>query len=224
MVLFGEFDVSAESFALYETLQQLPDLVIEVERVAATDEVITPYFSISGCSPVAFEETVENDSSVADLERIDSLKGSALYRADWVVNVESIVYAYTTIGATILEASAQYDRWELRMRFADEESLNRFDDYCSERDISFELTKLYKRADPYSEGKYGLTPKQREALVAAWETEYFTSPNVALADVAERLEISSQALSKRLNRGHESLVEHTLVVTPPSEDSTPAGG
>ncbi|MDG5758196.1 bacterio-opsin activator domain-containing protein [Natronococcus sp. A-GB1] len=215
MTLFGEFYVPAKSFALYETLQALPDLVIEVERAAATDEIITPYFSIAGCRPEEFERAAERDSSVAELQKIDSLKGQALYRADWVVNVESIIYAYTAIGSTILEASAQYDSWELRMRFSDEESLDRFSEYCFERGIPFELTKLYHQANPRSEGRYGLTPKQHKALVMAWEMDYFTSSKVTLVDVAEQLDISAQALSKRLSRAHDSLIEHTLMVTPP---------
>lgn len=217
MALFGEFYVPAESFALYETLQAEPDLVVEIERVAATDEVITPYFLVNGCPPADFERAAERDRSVSNLRRVDDFEESTLYRANWVVNVESIVYAYTTLGSTILEASAQHDSWELRIRFTDRQALDLFQTYCEDRDIPFELTKLYEQAQPHGRGKYELTEKQHRSLVTAWEMGYYDSSDVTLTDVADELGVTHQALSKRLQRGHHNLIEHTLMVTPPDE-------
>lgn len=220
MTVFAEFHVPASSFALYETLQAKPEVVVEIERVAATEELVTPYFVIDGCEPASFEAVAADDPSVEHLERIDEFRESTLYRAEWVTDIEPLVYAYTAIDATILQASAQHGLWELRMRFPDESSLSSFDERCRDLEVGLEVTRLYEQSTREENGKrkFGLTEKQHEALVMAWELEYFSSPAVTLSDVATELDISPQALSTRLRRGHDRLIEHTIAVTPPGDE------
>jgi predicted DNA binding protein len=216
MSLFGEFRVPADSFALGRTLEAEPEIVIEIERVAATDEVLTPYFWMSGSDEAAFEAAVERDPSVADVRRLDEFEKATLYRASWTDNIETIVYAYTQIGATILEATGQRDVWQLRMRFEDRGRLSAFRAYCDENDIPFTLTQLHELGTPHSGVRYGLTQKQQRALVQAWKSGYFDSPRKAsLSEVAAELGITQQSLSQRLRRGHRALIENTLVVVPP---------
>ncbi|AGB36540.1 helix-turn-helix domain-containing protein [Natronococcus occultus] len=226
MSLFGEFRIPADAFALHETLRSLPELVIEIERVVAADEVLTPYLWVSGVDHGAFEHATDADPSIRNVEHIDDYERSMLYRGEWASDVDSLVYAYTELGATILEASAHRDEWELRMRFTDRESLDEFQSYCSEFDVPYRLTQLFARAHSRGVGQYGLSKKQHEALVTAWEMGYFSSQSVSLADVADELGITPQSLSERLQRGHQALIENALAVTPPGqgprESSMPA--
>ena len=217
MSLYGEFTVPAEAFALYQTLQEAPETVIEIERVAATNEVLTPYFWASGGELETFETAIEHDPSVEGLTQLDEFEQATLYRANWTENIETIVYAYTQIGATILEASGHRNQWELRMRFDDRDRLEDFQTYCREMDIPFRLTQLHELSQPRTGSQFELTPKQHEALVTTWNEDYFTSPEVTLTDVADELDISQQSVSQRLDRGYEKLIEHTLIVTPPGE-------
>lgn len=218
MSLFGEFRVPAEAFALSETLAAVPDLVVETERVVATDEALTPYFWVSGADRDGFEAAAADDPSIRDLQHIDDVDRAALYRAAWTENVESIVFASTTIGATILEACARNDEWELSIRFDDRNRLDEFREYCDDHDVPFRLVQLYERAHPRAGGSYGLTRKQHDALVTAWEMGYYGSSDVSLTDVADELGISQQSLSRRLQRGYDSLIRHALAVTPPSSE------
>ncbi|GAB3025077.1 bacterio-opsin activator domain-containing protein [Natronobiforma cellulositropha] len=218
MSLYGEFQVPAEVFALYETLQQVPETTVEIERVVATDEVLTPYFWVAGEDQRAFETAARDDPSISDCRRLDDFEQATLYRASWTENIETIVYAYAEVGATILEASGQSDWWELKMRFDDRERFDAFRTYCADNDIPFRLTQFHELARPQTGSQYGLTPKQHDALVTAWKREYFTSPSVSLTDVASELGISQQSLSQRLQRGFHSLIAHTLVVTSPETD------
>jgi predicted DNA binding protein len=220
MSLFGEFHVPAKAFALHETLRVMPELIVEIERVVATDEILTPYFWASGVDRGEFEQAVGSDPTVRDVQYIDDYDRSMLYRARWTEKVESLVYAYTEVGVTILDASAQRDEWELRMRFNDRDGLDQFQSYCSDYDIPYRLTQLFARAHPRGVGQYGLTEKQHEALVTAWEMGYFSSSSVSLEDIADRLGITQQSLSERLYRGHEALISNTLTVTPPSKQSS----
>lgn len=56
-----------------------------------------------------------------------------------------------------------------------------------------------------------MTDDQREALEAALQKGYYAIPSEAtMAEIASDLDISQQALSERLRRGHRALVEALL--------------
>lgn len=216
MSVFAEFHVPTDSFALAQTFRQAPETVIEIERVVATKNLMTPYFWVSGGGRDEFPTAAEADPSIQDLTQVDAFGEADLYRANWTENVESIIHAYTQYGATIFEATGAEDVWELRLRFDNRDHLREFQAYCVENDLSFDLQRLHDLAHPLTAGQYGLTDKQREALVTAWESGYFETPRkVTLDEVADQLGISQQALSNRLRRGQQNLIPSTLTVTPP---------
>jgi predicted DNA binding protein len=218
MSLFGEFRVPAAEFALHATLQAVPDAVVEIDRVVAAEDRLTPYFWISDGDPDEVADATKSDPSVQNLRRLDEFEDTILFRAEWTENIETIVYAYTNVGATILEATGEADEWILRMRFDDRDQLNDFQEYCNEEDIYFDLTQLHEITFPRTGSRYGLTPKQNEALVTAWEMGYFESPREAsLTEVADSLGIAPSTLSGRLRRAHDELIADALVVTHPSE-------
>jgi len=217
MSLFGEFQVPAHAFALHETLTVLPGARIEVERVVATDSVLTPYFWVSAVDVEAFEDAAAADPSVQGLRQLDSFEDATLYRAEWTKNVESVVYLSTQMNAVILEAVGTVDHWRLQMRFDGHEALGAFRDYCAEIDVGFQLLRLHELSQPLNGEQYGLTDRQADALRTAWEVGYFESPRAAsLEAVADELGVSQQSVSNLLRRGHNALVESTLMATPES--------
>lgn len=217
MSLFAEFHVPSETFALHQTLQAVPDVVVVIERVVAAQQKLTPYFWVAGETD-AFEQAVANDPSITDLHRVDEFDDSSLYRGTWTQNVENIVYAYTELGATIVEATGQADEWELRIRFDDRAGLREYRNYCEREHIPFALTGLYEIQHERSGAQFGLTPKQHEALTTAWEWGYFKVPREAsLDEIADQLGITKQALSERIQRAIDTFVANALEVTPPSE-------
>lgn len=219
MSLFAEFLVPSDEFALYSTLDQLPELVIDIDRVAATDELLTPYFWVSEVDLDEFEAVASEDPSVDGLQRLDDFESASLYRATWPVNVDTIVYAYTHTGATILEAKGEGGFWDIRMRFDDRGPLDEFQEYTEREDISFQLKQLYETSHPRTGAQYGLTEKQHEALIRAWELGYFEDPRTAtLEDVADDIGITRQSLSQRLRRAHHALIANTIRVTPISKE------
>ncbi|WP_135363384.1 helix-turn-helix domain-containing protein [Halosimplex halophilum] len=219
MSLFAEFHVPSEDFALSSTLERLPDLVVEIDRVAASEEVLTPYFWVSGVDLDEFETAAEADPSIEDLRRLDDFEAASLYRGTWTENVDTMVYASTQAGATILEAKGQHGVWDIRIRFDGREPLDEFQRYADRYDISFRLEKLYETDHPRTGSRYGLTAKQYEALNTAWELGYFEDPReTTLDEVADELGITRQSLSQRLRRGHHALVANTIRVTPLAEE------
>jgi predicted DNA binding protein len=212
--IFAEFAVGSEDFALGQTLETEPETLIEIDRVAATEKILTPYFWVSDVGLEAFESAAADDPSVEDLRRLDEFESASLYRATWTQNVETIVYAYTRIEATILEASGRAGEWRIRMRFDGRGPLESFQDFTQERDISYSLSQLHELEHARSGTQYGLTKKQHEALETAWEMGYFATPReTKMADVAAELGVTRQSLSERLRRGERTLVANTLAVT-----------
>lgn len=218
MSIFGEFRVAADTFTLSSTLEAVPEAVVEIDRVVASREVLTPYFWVSDVSFEAFESAAEDDATIRDLHRLDGYEDArtALYRAEWTDQVDALVTAFIQSGTMILEALGRDDQWELRIRFDDTDALDRFQERCASQDMEFEVERLYRTEQPQTGGQYGLTKKQQEALVTAWEEDYFETPREnSLSDVAAELGIAQQSLSDRLRRAHNRLVANTLVVTSP---------
>ena len=219
MSVIAEFTVPSDDFALHHALTAAPEMVVEIERVVATmGDRIMPYFWVSGGDQSDFEDAFRDDPSVQNTTFVDAVDRSVLYRAEWTENIQSIVYAYVDIGATILQATGRDEQWELQLRFDDHEKVSEFQNYCDENDISFELTRLYELEQPMASAQYGLTPKQRTTLVTALELGYYDVPQAStMEDLAEALDISQQALSKRLHHGHEGLVKNALTVSHPDD-------
>lgn len=219
MSVFAEFRVPAGAFVFTRAFEAEPEMVVEIERVVATDEeYLTPYFWVSGISPEAFEAAVEDDNSVSNLRKLDQSDIMTIYRADWREHVEALVYAYTHIGASILEAKGIAKEWILRMRFDDRENIDGFTEYLRGNDLSFELRRIHEISHPRPGEQFGLTPKQTEALVTAWEMGYFDLPRVhSQDDIADALGITGSSLSDRFRRGLHTLVGNTLLVTGETE-------
>ncbi|MFC6904072.1 bacterio-opsin activator domain-containing protein [Halalkalicoccus tibetensis] len=215
-----EFTVPAEEFALYETLCVVPETTVAVERVVAhADDRIVPYFWTSGGDQEAFERAARDDHSVAELTKLDQRDGAALYRAEWVEDVETVAYAYTQAGATLLNASGKDGRWELQLRFDDEDASSSFQHYLEESNRSAEIHRLYKPTQPQMEGQPGLTDLQHDTLVTALRAGYYEVPRgLSMDELAGELGVSQQALSNRLRRGHRTLVENALTVNLSHDD------
>lgn len=98
MSIIAEFGVPSDEFALYETLVAVPEMIVEIERVVAHEsDRIMPLFWTRGDSHADFEDAAD-DPSVENVTRLDDSDDAVLYRAEWVENVETVVYAYRTRG------------------------------------------------------------------------------------------------------------------------------
>lgn len=127
MSVIGEFSVPATALAMQQSLAAEPEMTIEIERVVAHDSgTLTPYFWIRGGDRDRFETAIRDDPSVLAATRLDDHEKGTLYRAEWPSDVESIGHAYLQTGATVLEASGRNERWELRLRFDDQEAVSTF--------------------------------------------------------------------------------------------------
>jgi predicted DNA binding protein len=224
MSLIVEFAIPADEFLLGEALCATPRAVVEIEQVVAhADERVTPYFWIAEGDIDAFEAAFPSDPSVEDVACVGDFDGSRLYRADWRDEGSAVVEAFRTIDMVLLEATGQDRRWQLRLRFDDWAGFDTFNGYRRDNDLSTTVERIYHPDEPNAGGQHGLTPVQRETLVAALEAGYYDEPRrVTHGQLADRLGVSQQAVSDRLHRAHGNLVASSLTVGEPDFDGEPA--
>lgn len=215
MSIFAEFELDAEMFAFSETFETLPEAVIEVERVIASNNVLTPYFWVSNVSFDEFETAGNGDPSIKGLRQIDCFEDMALYRAEWTDALVSTTSLVVDIASVILDATGTDGQWEIEMRFDNPDQLSEFQTFCSTNGIDITVRRLFELSQPLTGSQYGLTEKQQEALVAAWDAGYFETPRkTTLSEIADDLGITQQSLSNRLRRGHQMLIANTLTIEP----------
>lgn len=102
------------------------------------------------------------------------------------------------------------DHWEVQMRFPDRDAFEAFQRQIETVDLS--VKSIHHSEPALRANDYDISEPQREILLLAIEQGYFRVPRQAsLADLADTLDVSSQAASERLRRGLDSLVERTLL-------------
>jgi hypothetical protein len=210
-------DIDTEEFALGQSLPSVPDLEFEVVRVAAHDDSrLVPYVRVQSNDPASFEDLddlIEEDPSVAEARLLDDLGNERLYRMEWIQGIVVTAHILLDEGGTILRMHGQEDYWRLRVLLPEREALSRTDEFCRDKDLSFEIRNIYELSESVGSAEYGLTESQFEVLVTAAELGYFDVPRrVTMGELADHIGISQQAASERLRRGHQNLVDNALRV------------
>ncbi|UPV72944.1 helix-turn-helix domain-containing protein [Halorussus limi] len=212
MSVLAAFTVTSDDFLLAWTLERVPEMRIEIERVAVEDESVTPYFWASGEDFEGFEAALDDDPTIEGSVTLEDHGDQRLYQVTWKRNARGIVYAVSEVDATILQATSDGTDWSVELLFPDDGAVSAFQDYAATHDLSFELRWLHDSAHPEAFGQYEVTDEQREALVTAYRQGYFSVPGeVSLGELADELDISKNAASARLHRGYANLVENTLI-------------
>lgn len=220
MVLIVEGTLSSDQFVLAETFEAHPELSIRVGKIAANGEkTVMPLCWARNVPADRLLDTLEADPTVVDVELISEEAREDLYRMEWRDEIRLIVQVLTNSEATILDAIGTSDGWRFRVLYPDRDSLTKTDEFCDEHGISVRINSL-RSIDSDFANRYGLTSAQRDTLVEASKRGYFSVPReTSLQELAQEVGISHQALSERLRRGTEVLVENALLFEAPNEGS-----
>ncbi|WP_254535736.1 helix-turn-helix domain-containing protein [Halomarina litorea] len=205
--------IPAEEFALAQTLDGVPEATFDCEKLVETgDDSVMPLLWVRAPNFDALDEVLDADDTTRDVTLLTDLGEERLYRMEWVNQIPVVLRMITNSEATILSAATDGDQWVLRVLYPSREGLSDTVEFCEEQGLSFDVRSV-RELEGEPAGRHGLTEGQYEALTAAAERGYFAVPReVELADLAEDLDISHQALSERIRRGIESLVVDTLLV------------
>ncbi|AWB28324.1 helix-turn-helix domain-containing protein [Halococcoides cellulosivorans] len=161
----------------------------------------------------SFESGLDADDTVTDWVRLSGADDWRRYRVTLTEQGRRLMThpRWADESAVFLDGTRTRDCWRFRIQFPDENSFQRYVEYCDEHPVTFRPTRL-SRTDPATASeRFGLTPGQRQLLSDAQERGFFEVPReCTLEELAVDAPVSHQALSERLRRGMGSLVESTL--------------
>lgn len=214
MSLIGEAEIGSP--LLQGALAVAPEMTLHVEDIRPVDGETRLMFRAEGGDFDAFEEGLSTDPTIKSHRFIAAFDGRRLYR----VTLSPKGQAQSTYDVALAQDIVVFDQqvttegMYVRAHVPDREALATYREACRNLDIPFEVRRLYSAETTRqraSEGQFGVTPAQREALVHAADAGYFDVPRgTDLQSMADALGISPQALSARLRRGEYNLVVNTL--------------
>ena len=215
MATIAEFSVPTESFALAETLPRYPDVAVEVDRIAAHVATTSmPCVWATTADSPEFTEAVASDMTVESLHATAQFDDVCLYHIEWSDEINRLIAKMIDHEGVILEAAGRDEHWRLRIRFMTRDQLEAFQRYFTEHGPALHLEQLFVPKHP-RQTRGNVTPEQYEALTVAVELGYFHVPRSAsIRDLATHLGISHQAVSERLRRGTENIVQDILFFEP----------
>ena len=211
MSIIAEFTIDSNEFMFGASMANIQDTTIELERIVPTSDAVMPFFWVESDDFLQFEKKVRGDLHVDDLVELDRIDGSRLYRAIWTEEVDSLLEGLAQTEAVVLEAYGR-ENWVFRVRFQSHDQLAEFFNYLTYNDIDLHLDRVFSLTEQDSGGyTHGLTQEQREALVMAYERGYFATPSeTTLQEMADELDISSQAFSKRIRGAELKMLDQFL--------------
>lgn len=211
--VIGEFDVDSDAMA--ESFDRAPELSASlVQQSLGESGGLNVVADVSGGAIQAFEHGLGQDPTVGDWTRFSAETDPARYRISLTeTGREQLTHPqWSGDGALFLDGRRNRDVWRFRIQFPDEASLQRYVAYCEEKTIPLDPRRLSrsKRSSPTE--TFGLTPSQTETLVTASERGFFEIPRTCtLEELASSRSVTHQALSERIRRGLDSLIESTLL-------------
>lgn len=202
MTVLAELTIPSDAFTLGQVLGT-PGAQIEVLQAVSAGQALPPYVRITGeYDATAFEHRVRNDTCVGDLTAVDRTFQTSLYRLEWADELNGLFTIIQEHGLIIEAASGTAKHWTLGLRAPDQAAIEAVRRDCHTTDIPITALAIIHRTDGLDGRLYDLTPKQRDALRLAFERGYFTVPReVSLTELADELDISRQAFTRRLHRG-----------------------
>ena len=209
----AEVHVPAEEFTLHQTLVDAATARFEIERMVAHDaDRVLPFVWATADDQDALKATMEADPSVESLTLLSDYDETWLYRMEWIDRVQLVTHILLEHEAAVLDAAGADDEWHLRILFPSRESLSQTYDFAQKQGLTMDVHTIYQ----VSRGgydRYGLTEEQHETLLTAFDRGYYDIPHgVSTSELGEEFDITAQAVSKRLHRGHGNLVKEALVV------------
>lgn len=211
MTTIAELELPADEFALWETLDAVPETRFEVVRVVARDQnCAIPYLWVRSDDLPALEDALANDPSVEAATLLEELDGEYLFRMAWTYQIRILIHILVEEEATVLNARGGNDRWHFRILFPTRDSLSTTHEFCEEADFTIDLKRVYE-LDSTRHGRFGLTKSQYETLTTALELGYYDIPRgIDLEGLATEFDISYQSVSERLRRGHRNFIQNAL--------------
>lgn len=206
-----ECTLSHPEFPLADVTREVPTVTVRLERTAVDSCSKLLVFSASGERFEAFERALEESETASNPLVIERSPDRRSYRVELTEEAPLVSAVLVRVGARVLEVSGSDGEWDVHARFHSRQAFSAFRRYCADNDVTFSLHRLSRVGADGDRESAGLTRVRRETLRVAAEAGYFDVPRgISQSDLADRLGISSSAVSQRLRRATRQLVETNL--------------
>jgi predicted DNA binding protein len=205
--------LTAEQFALHETLTEHPTARFEIARAIATSsEEVMPFLWASGAPVSDLEASLREDPTTRTVELVSRFDDESLFRVSWTARVHTPFRALIGAdGAALLDVSTNGTEWRFCLIYPDAVAIDEVSEECEELGLHLNVDRVYSLSDAFTRDHFELTEKQYETILAAYEAGYYEIPRqIKLKELARELDVSHQALSERLRRGHQVLMTNSL--------------
>lgn len=200
---------------LRPTLRDVSESEVVIEQLDAGEDV--PLRSVCWLareSPEEFETALGDDPTVDEAVQLVRTEYGCQYQLTYTNS-----YPGTAVYSAALDADGAFisgrataQDWSLQYRFPGRNSLATFRQVAADADLDLSVAAIHEPESAPHAKQYGISQPQREILRLAAEEGYFEVPrDASLADLADELDVSSQAASERLRRGLDSLVGESLL-------------
>lgn len=198
---------------LTPTIQTIPEMITELEyQTIAGPEEYYLFFKVYGGDFEQFDRVVGEDPTVTEPTVVIDGDDFRIYRMRLTSAERLVLPRAAELGMRVLHATSGRGGWVATLEVPEIDLLQAFRSHCVEKDVEFTVERLYHADGGEHGSRYGLTTVQRETLITAYEEGYFNDPRDAtVEELATIFDVSSSAVSGRLRRAMESLIENTLV-------------
>jgi len=216
MATVVDMTIPTDQFALSETFDVVPDVTFETVRVAAhSPRSVMPFVRASSSEMDELDDALKHDTTTRRVVSLSRDENCMLYRISWGRKVRTAIETFVQADGSLLGAYGEADRWKLRLLFPDQASVSETYNNWRDHSIDPSIQRVNGVSDVADYNGIDLSSCQHETLIQAFETDYYDIPRgITLDGLANELEVSHQALSERLRRGHRNLIATTLRDSP----------
>lgn len=206
-----DLTIPSDQFVLRETVKEVPGVKFEMVRLAVQEsESLVPFLWAGTSKTEHVQSELTDDPAVKNVSCTADGENCSLYGVTWSREGRSIINELVDTAASVVEVVGTSDKWSLQVIFPNREAAS--DTYRSWCNEGFTPSLHRIRNLSAQEGDViGLSPTQHRAIAEAYKSDYYDVPRgMTLEELATNFEVSHQALSERLRRGHSNLVEQML--------------
>ena len=203
--------VPTDQFVLEETTERIPDVEVEFVRFAVHSSTCTmPFLWASTGESERLEAVLETDPSTERVNCLSRESSRDLYSIDWTTDAARLIDKFSEAGGSVLDARGTADQWTFQILFHDRETASETFQMWRDDGINASLARVGNLSCQEGD-KGGLSATQHSTIAQAFQTDYYDVPRgTTQEDLAADFDVSHQAVSERLRRGHAHLVEQML--------------
>jgi predicted DNA binding protein len=203
----------AAEFALADLFERIPDARVKCDSAVATPAAHALLAVRTTERERAIDAAFQSDPNVGSADCCGERSDGWTYRVIWEGRPRRFIQRLVAAEVTLLSMQGRSGQWNLRLLAPDREGIAQAYEIMVDLGCGAECQSI-STFEGDNSNHSELPDEQREAFVAAFEAGYYTIPRDATAEeVAGEVGISHQALSERLRRGYQQLIETELIVT-----------